>query len=85
MQDQNIRLRRALEATDAQRQHPNFPLLFDPQTAGGLLAGLPKNQLNACLEALRDAGYQHATVIGEVTAMTRDTDTLAPESVIELS
>ncbi len=85
MQDQNIRLRRALEATDAQRQHPNFPLLFDPQTAGGLLAGIPKNQLTACLAALRDAGYQHTTVIGEATAMTRDTDTLAPVSVIELS
>ena len=39
-------------------------LLFDPQTAGGLLAGVPADKANACLAALRALGYAEATVIG---------------------
>lgn len=41
-------------------------ILFDPQTAGGLLAGIPANNAQACLQELKDLGYQDACVIGEV-------------------
>jgi selenide,water dikinase len=41
-------------------------LLFDPQTAGGLLAGVPVDKADACLKTLRALGYAEATVIGIV-------------------
>jgi selenide,water dikinase len=43
------------------------PLLFDPQTAGGLLAGVPRERSAACLKALHEAGYAGARVVGRVT------------------
>jgi selenide, water dikinase len=43
-------------------QHPIFPLLFDPQTAGGLLAGIPAHITDNCLRALADAGYTAAKI-----------------------
>jgi chromate transporter len=38
LQPQNERLRRAVRDLDAAQALPRYPLLFDPQTAGGLLA-----------------------------------------------
>lgn len=55
-------------------QHPIFPLLFDPQTAGGLLAGISADQTESCLHALIEAGYT-AAKIGVV-------DQLAPANSI---
>ena len=41
-------------------------LLVDPQTSGGLLALVPKGEQTLCVQALVDAGYADASVIGEL-------------------
>ncbi len=43
-------------------QHPCYALLFDPQTAGGLLAGIPSERTDECLQALKNAGYSAAQI-----------------------
>jgi selenide,water dikinase len=66
LQPQNVRLRRAIIDLDKAAAHPDYPLLFDPQTAGGLLASVPAAQAEACVADLQRAGYREATVIGLV-------------------
>ena len=65
----NLRLRRALVNHEAFVNDPRYPLLFDPQTAGGLLASLPADRAQSCLARLHAAGYGHAAVIGRVLPM----------------
>jgi selenide,water dikinase len=67
LQPQNVRLRRAIRELETVAEHPLYPLLFDPQTAGGLLAAVPLDQAEACVDALRTAGYAAAAVVGLVT------------------
>ena len=66
LQPQNVRLRRAVRDPDTLSAHPRYPLLFDPQTAGGLLAAVPSAQAADCLAELHDLGYPHAVIIGRV-------------------
>jgi selenide, water dikinase len=68
LQPANVRLRRALRNADEFVQDARYPLLFDPQTAGGLLASVPAAQADACVAALQAAGYAHTAVIGRVMA-----------------
>jgi len=66
LQPANLRLRRALKNQADASAHPTYPLLFDPQTAGGLLASVPVDQADACIAALRTLGYPLATRIGRI-------------------
>jgi len=66
LQPANVRLRRALRNQEAAAGHPRYPLLFDPQTAGGLLASVPAARAQACVIALRALGYLDAAAIGRV-------------------
>ncbi|MBL4821230.1 MAG: selenide, water dikinase SelD [Gammaproteobacteria bacterium] len=52
--------------TEAFRKQPRFELLFDPQTAGGLLGSVPAEQVQSCLQTLKANGYAQACSIGRV-------------------
>jgi selenide,water dikinase len=66
LQPQNVRLRRAVANLNEVAGQPRYPLLFDPQTAGGLLASIPADQADQCVKRLQALGYASAAVIGSV-------------------
>ncbi len=70
LQAENARLRRAIANAEAVANDPRAALLFDPQTAGGLLAGIPADRAEACLAALRAGGDIAAAILGTVTEAT---------------
>gem|GEM_PF-554116 len=51
-------------------------LLCDPQTSGGLLAVVPKENTEFALDQLRDAGFGYASIIGRIVK--------APASIINV-
>ena len=76
LQPQNLRLRRAVRDHEKAAGDPRWPLLFDPQTAGGLLASVAGGEAEGCVEELRALGYRSAALIGRVMARSD-----APEPV----
>jgi selenide,water dikinase len=75
LQSANVRLRRAIRNQDAFVSHPRYPLIFDPQTAGGLLASVPADRAEDCVAALRAQGYGQTAIIGRVLVQS---DALEP-------
>ncbi len=64
---ENARNKDALSLKDgAPAENARMTLLFDPQTAGGLLAGIPEDMVESCIAALIEAGLQEAAIIGRV-------------------
>lgn len=62
----NSKARHVIDNLDRAHRHPAFELLFDPQTAGGLMAFVPPGNAEACLQQLQQF-YPDAVQIGEVT------------------
>lgn len=66
LQPANVRLRRAIRNAESVVNHARYPLVFDPQTAGGLLASVPADKADACVRELIALGYPHTSIIGAV-------------------
>jgi selenide,water dikinase len=64
----NLKLGVAVEDRLGGGSRADIALLYDPQTAGGLIAGVPADQAQGCIAALAQAGYGEARVIGRVVA-----------------
>ena len=79
LQPQNIRVRHSIEDRNKLASDAAYPLLFDPQTAGGLLAGVAQQQAEPCLQQLRKLGYRHARIVARVTRAS------APDGIISLA
>lgn len=62
---QNQRAQNWIANLAAIAHHPYFPLLFDPQTAGGLLATVPPDRAADCLRTLQQSGHT-AQIIGQI-------------------
>ena len=66
LQPENLRLRRAIRDVESASKDLRYPLIFDPQTSGGLLAGVPEERVHACVGELRNLGYTRTAIIGRV-------------------
>jgi selenide,water dikinase len=69
LQPQNIRIRHAIDDAGDYAIHPAYALIFDPQTAGGLLASVAPGSAQQCLQQLQHLGYARAQIIGRVCEM----------------
>lgn len=63
----NARLQRSIDNGQDFIDHPLFPLLFDPQTSGGLLACIPAQYSDLCLQNLHKAGLVDSCIIGTIS------------------
>ncbi|MEW6496938.1 MAG: selenide, water dikinase SelD, partial [Cyanobacteriota bacterium] len=66
LQPQNLRASYYVSNLSEVSTSPKYPLLFDPQTSGGLLASVPLEQADSCLTALQAKGYAHSQIVGRV-------------------
>ena len=63
---QNRTLVAVIDCAEAILQSARYAIMFDPQTAGGLLASVPASDSASCLQSLHEAGFQQASIIGKV-------------------
>ena len=55
-----------IDVSDSLRRRPQYIALFDPQTSGGLLLGVPQDQLANVLDQANGPAEWESVVIGQV-------------------
>ena len=66
LHEENRKVENLIALTGTSTSSTLKEILFDPQTAGGLLAGVPAAGAGACVAALKAAGYGQAAAIGSI-------------------
>ncbi|HEY9832696.1 MAG TPA: selenide, water dikinase SelD, partial [Stenomitos sp.] len=66
LQPQNLRASDYIDNLSEVSTCAQYPLLFDPQTSGGLLAAVPAGQADLCLATLQAKGYVQSRIVGYV-------------------
>jgi selenide,water dikinase len=79
LQPANVRLRRSIRNMQAASESVLYPLVFDPQTSGGLLASIPAAKADECLQKLIQSGYHRSAIVGRVMAQS---DHLEPVTLV---
>ena len=69
---ENSLVSRNIFNSEAFRGNPRYDLLFDPQTAGGLLASVAESEAEACIQSLHESGYPPAKAIARVAKTGAD-------------
>ena len=69
---ENERAGRGLVLAPEAAVHPRLPLLYDPQTSGGLLLGVPDARAALAIERLRATGDGEAAIVGTVHSARED-------------
>lgn len=72
--------RAGLHLGGADQDSPLLPVLFDPQTAGGVLALLPQEKAEQAVIQLQAAGFDRAAIIGRLQAETPGITLISRES-----
>lgn len=58
----------AMRWVQKETAHPSLPVVFDPQTSGGLLVALAPEKAARFVEAMRGRGHRRTCIIGTVVA-----------------
>ncbi len=80
LHEKNALFSRHLENDADAREHAPYPLLFDPQTSGGLLAGIQQDRVKDCINELRALGYDRSAIIGRVVRADNPTQRIRANS-----
>ncbi len=76
LHNDNSLLSRNIVNSEAFVNDPRYELMFDPQTAGGLLASVPESEAEDCIRQLRECGYKQAKAIGRVANIAAEVPAL---------
>ncbi|WP_446352242.1 selenide, water dikinase SelD [Coleofasciculus sp. A1-SPW-01] len=69
---QNVQAARFIRNQEEICDRANYPVLFDPQTSGGLLATIPGDKAANCEQVLQALGYKDSHIIGQVISASSD-------------
>ena len=66
LHNNNRRVESKMRMTALHAQSPQYPLCFDPQTSGGLVASVPAEFAEACVAKLHQLGFDATVIVGSI-------------------